>query len=860
MSAANQVHLTEPILCRWQALGRWPALLAVAASSLAFGTCGSALAAEPAYQVLPVPLAGDALVVAQRAYLEYDRGWYARSVADAREAIRQRPDVVRLRILLANALRANGQKTEARRALNDAIAALGPQPDLTARLAQFDKLDAATRHAGAEQTQAAAPWFKLATRAYEEYARKDFASAARSAAEAIALRPDLLRLHLLRIDALSEAGGDEAAYQADLEAVQRVGDTELLRARRDALGNRIAVGMSARALRAHDSGDLATAAVLAAQAVAYAAPQRLDYRLQLMQVLLERNELADLEKQASAMLAQDERAVMAWVLRGYARSARSVHSGPGTVDVLADTQGGESDFAHALALDSSVTAESAYDSPFIRRLARIIIADTWLARGQGARVVDLLEGLRPVGDETDAMLADRLHRARVQIARAAGTMQGIDGRRLTTAQSDARPQILCRPDALGAACQVFPYDPGISMQHEMYAAQARGDWPGAARAAQAAVSAAPSVGQHRVDLINALSQAGDEQGATRAARAALDEGLLDGIADLPAAYAAQRAGDDRLSLAHFKQADANGSLPPAAAADAGYAAMRAHQNTLAAIYLERAIDTDLAEAAPASAATQTRLQDERSAHAVVTRNWGGSASLNYRGGQAGPGLASAPAQGSGSGNNFQANAEVYWRPLGSLGDRMFEVYLRDNESFGVENGPSGNRTNQAALGVRAKPFGAANAVFAFERIIPVGSAERVNWLVRAAYSAGFGTERRLDVASWWSVDSYAEIGHYLLEPSSYASAFVKAGRRYRVDALTSRLVVFPFAVAGLDYDSSVNHSVPVGVGAGISGRYFFRDSRYDTPRSFVDISLQYRLRVAGDERARGVFFGALFSY
>ena len=49
-------------------------------------------------------------------------------------------------------------------------------------------------------------------------------------------------------------------------------------------------------------------------------------------------------------------------------------------------------------------------------------------------------------------------------------------------------------------------------------------------------------------------------------------------------------------------------------------------------------------------------------------------------------------------------------------------------------------------------------------------------------------------------------------------------------------------------------------GVGISTRYWFRDSKYDAPRSYVDLSVQYRLRITGDDRARGVFFGAIYSY
>jgi len=386
------------------------------------------------------------------------------------------------------------------------------------------------------------------------------------------------------------------------------------------------------------------------------------------------------------------------------------------------------------------------------------------------------------------------------------------------------------------------------------------DTAAALTAAQAAARAAPLMPQHRIDLIAACAAAGDSHDATLAAQAVVADGMLADMPPRDAAYIAARAGDHQLALNYFQQAQTAGALPPAATADLAYAALHAHQNALATTYFEHAIEIGLAPPTGTPFATQVQLDDERQAHAELTRDWGASTSLNYRGQSSQSGLGVAPTQGVASSNNFQSSAEAYWRPLGDLDGRMLEVYVRDNESFDVQNGPSGNRTNQVALGVRGKPLTEVNAIFALEKIIPLGSATHTNWLGRAAYSTGFGTERRLDVPSWWTVSMYAEVGHYLVDPSSYASTYVKAGRSYRMDSISPNLVIFPFWVAGADYDSSINHSVPTGVGVGVSSRYYFRASRYDAPRSFVDASLQYRVRVAGDARGGGWFFGLLFSY
>ena len=195
---------------------------------------------------------------------------------------------------------------------------------------------------------------------------------------------------------------------------------------------------------------------------------------------------------------------------------------------------------------------------------------------------------------------------------------------------------------------------------------------------------------------------------------------------------------------------------------------------------------------------------------------------------------------------------------------MFEVYARALQSFGVKGDePSGARTLQASVGARVKPFAELNAIFALERVIPIGSAVNGDWLARAAYFDDFGTERRVDVPSWWTGRFHAEAGRYLQAGTHYATANAELGRTFRIDSVSPRWTVFPYVVIGADYDNSVRSNggaVPIGAGVGVSTRYVFRESKYDAPRSYVDMSVQYRFRLAGDDRARGVFFNAIYSY
>jgi Bacteriophage N adsorption protein A C-term len=808
--------------------------------------------------VQPLPLSGAAYRVAQQAYDAFSRRDYTTSATQAREAIRQRPDVVELRLLLANALAASRRYSDASRSLGEAIAQIGPDRALVARRKQIDALKVSTRAvarnrprtvAGANAANTAdadgnlaGPVLLTAQKAYKAYADKDFAGAVKFANEAIALRPDVLRLRLLLVDAASADGQDTVAWDADMDAKKRFGDNEELDLRRAFIGNRLAPKVAGDALAARRKGDLTQAVSLMRQAVAYA-PDRIDYRIQLFDGLLAANDLPDVEAAASDAIAYDDTEIMPFEFRGYARAAQ------GRFD--------ESDAD----LDRALKQEDATRRN--QRVVRAMIADVWIAEGKSQRALDMLKPLKNVGDDTDPLISLRRAAAAAQLQQGSSATPAADviAQRVAT---NARPVIDCNLDEFGAACDVYAFDPGFTAARASARATDSGDKKGAVKFARDAVAAAPRDARHRVELINALTNAGDDDGATQEARRLMKDRLLDALPPLSAAYIAQRAGANRVAFDNFKKADASGKLPADTTADAGFAAIQAHRNKDAAAYLERAIDAstkggnsdDSGNATTAAAPQQ--LYDMRTAHADVTRNWGFDVSLNYRGSGLQPGFSStAP----GTSNNWQAGTEVYWRPFGSLGDRMFEVYARGYENFGVKNGgATGIDTLQAVLGARAKPFADIDAIVAFEHIFPIGSSVNNDWLGRLAYSGGVGTERRVDVPSWWTAQVYAETGHYLNADTTYATTSLEVGRTYRMDRVSPRWTVFPYAVIGANYDTAVDHSWPLGAGVGVSTRYWFRDGKYDAPRSFVDLSVQYRWRITGDDRARGMFFGAIYSY
>ncbi|WP_227740091.1 bacteriophage N4 adsorption protein A [Achromobacter xylosoxidans] len=107
------------------------------------------------------------------------------------------------------------------------------------------------------------------------------------------------------------------------------------------------------------------------------------------------------------------------------------------------------------------------------------------------------------------------------------------------------------------------------------------------------------------------------------------------------------------------------------------------------------------------------------------------------------------------------------------------------------------------------------------------------------------------------------------------------GRSYRLDAISEKLVFFPYGVIGADWlwtnnkvtgvqlgDSSTHplqgngSSWSLGAGPGFNLRYWFREDHYNAPRSYLDLTTQYRFNIGGGQadRAKGLFINLTLSY
>lgn len=355
-----------------------------------------------------------------------------------------------------------------------------------------------------------------------------------------------------------------------------------------------------------------------------------------------------------------------------------------------------------------------------------------------------------------------------------------------------------------------------------------------------------------VTEISLLVEFGRTPEAWRRFDQAQTSGDFAGVPDVDVAYLAVRVGDDEKARTAFNRADSAGKLPNTAYQDAAFAALRSNHDAEAITYFKRTIDD--------TKALKFRMDPQllfktRRAVADVSRQTGVVASLTYRNAISGRGL--VPNTGA---DTLQAGVEGYWRPWGYRNGRYVEVFARAFETlYSKGGGATGRQTLQSAVGIRYKPLSEANFVASISRVFrPAGASD--DWLAQIGYSGDSGSDLRVDVESWWTTRTFAEVGRYLSAGEQYALARVEAGRSIKVGGDESKWVLFPHLSAAANVDSSLAQRSALGIGPGLGARFWFREDVYAAPRSYLDVTMGYHRRLSGAERANGLFVTTTLSY
>jgi hypothetical protein len=661
------------------------------------------------------------------------------------------------------------------------------------------------------------PAFTLADEAYKAMERKDYRAAVEKAEEAIRQRPDVGRLKVLLVTALEQSGN---AQEAEKRANQFIdgGDSDpALLAERDRLRRRLRDAAVARAqmevLRSPDDqsarnrlikllAEPATPppnpAYVAADA-AYKAMARQEYNLAATRA-------ADAVRLQPSNMEYRRLLVTALASAGRLAEADQAASDALTRDpndwamLLERANVRMRENRPAEAADDDQAALSAGVPSNRVRDVRLALAEAASTAGQPQRVLDALE---PYADERSYAIASRRGFAYLALGKNEEALASFD-------------------TAVAAA------SPG----HERDVATAA--------------------------KIGVLADLARKKQATDLLAQALASNELATLSDLDVAYLGLRVGSDQVAEARFNKARDDGTLTPSAALDAAYTAKRLVKNDESLAYFRTAIDAARAGTLPMA---PQRLYDLRRDYAEIERRWGAYATLTYNAIGVAPATPTAPTPPAG--NILQSGFEAYYRPpgIGYRDGRIFEVFARNFVTLtDATGGPTGFSTAEGMAGARYKPFSEVNLILETAGLFALGVYGRNDWMLRAYASQGQGTDLRVEEPSWWMWNVYGDYAHFVVTPQNLMAFEARAGRSFRLDRVSDHLVATPYGVIGAAYDDTLATPGALGIGPGFRLRYWFRDDTYAAPRSFVDMNVQYRVRLAGDDRAGGVYAGLTIGY
>ncbi|MFC4624446.1 tetratricopeptide repeat protein [Daeguia caeni] len=733
--------------------------------------------AQSGTEVLDLPLSGAAFRIANEAYDAFNKGDYETAISKAREAIRQRPDSLRLRVLLIDALNAAGKADEA---AAESKAALETAANIPAAKAEANEI----RNKLANS---------IANEIYKAMARKDYPAAIKSAKEAIKLAPDQLAYRHLLILAELRANNMNAAEQAATETLDSDNEDAvalILRSFSRLKQHKLNEGVhdTEAALKLEDMSD----------------DDLNNVRLNAVDYLIAVGDYA----KARAVLSQftGDPALKAFRLNRIAYFERT--AGANLTDKaisklkLPDLDCRETAYGRGCALiPDTVTADEGYNDA-TQALAAYKAKDYTAALTSIKKAI----ALAPENAEYKRMQSTILAELQLQSASA----QAASGR---------TSRLAARGNAID-----------ISF-----------------------TSSVPDKGYKTVKQIDALLQANDREQARRTYEAALANGTFKTLRPIDLAYLATRIGDKYTANEQFTLAQAKGQLSGTSLIDAAYAARRIYDNDRAIELLKAAIDSLGPSMEP------QRLFELRREVADLSRTWGATLSINHNAIGVSPG---SPQQSSNP-NSTQFGSEIYWRPKG-IGYRdgaLFELFARNFTTIDDTAGnQTGWQTSQGSFGARWKPLRDYNLVLEAARLVPFGKYATKDTMLRIAYSEGQGTDLRVDVPSWWMWTVYGEAVRYMEARQNIASFEARFGRSFRMDEISDRLVLTPFLAFGSNYNNLLDPKWAVGTGPGLSLRLWFREDKYTAPMSYIEATAQYRFKLAGDDRAEGIFANLILSY
>jgi tetratricopeptide (TPR) repeat protein len=703
--------------------------------------------------------------------------------------------------------------------------------------------------------------YTYADTAYRAYKIGDYATVIAKTRQAIAIRPDSARLRALLIDALFAQGNLEEADAVASEAISRFGDDAELLARqrniREQLENKTKIEAFKTAdegFKAYDQKDYATAVQDARKAIEIDSSKQL-YRILLVNSLIATDDLDEANKEVTEALVKFDNDAELLDRQRYIR--QQIAAKP-LAEAYAAADAAYKAFAKKDYATAVKEAQIAVDLDPLNRSYRDLLENA--ERAQKRPVVVQSRG---------AILAQRGYadQRRGDFAAAVSDFSAAMRVGLPTPSQSYTVRLALADSYLGAGdaqhamdiLAPFSDSSGYEMSARRgFALQAMKRSPEALDSFTAACASARTPRELAIALSARIALLA-EMNKKAEARALFDQSFANGqlrpLSSADIANLALTVGNEDVASEYNALANQEKLLKGRSVLDAGYLEARRSRTKEGISYFKSGID--------AYYAGELRLDPQelfavRRQIAEMSRTWGAYASLTYSKTGAGPGAAFA---GSPSGGNtLQPGVELYWRPSGYQDGRYLDVFLRAFETSYAQNGASGVKTTQGLYGLRFKPIGPVDLVFEVAHVFPLGDLARNDVLLRAAFFHGQGTDLRVDTWTWPTWQIYADYNRFVESSETVASADLRVGQSYRLDAINHNLVLIPHVGLFANYDNKLATAGAYAAGLGTTMRYWFREDKYTAPMSYIDLTAQYRFRLGGDHRAEGPFGQVLVNY
>ncbi|SFM12643.1 Tetratricopeptide repeat-containing protein [Nitrosomonas communis] len=205
----------------------------------------------------------------------------------------------------------------------------------------------------------------------------------------------------------------------------------------------------------------------------------------------------------------------------------------------------------------------------------------------------------------------------------------------------------------------------------------------------------------------------------------------------------------------------------------------------------------------------------------------------------------------------QGGVELNYRPpvIGLRDGRTFTLFSRllwsmEPDSFKVDS-----ETFQSTVGIRYKPFITHNFNISAEKLIKIGDSSQNNWLIRGMYGWTNGFDINFGKQYWNYTTLFADLG-YFVESPSILSFFGEARQGISYN-LWNNIVLTPHAVIDGRIQTKDQSNVSyLEAGGGLSLKYYFNQTRYSAPKSYIEFLFQYKAGIVNIEsgfNAMGIF-------